>query len=78
MAIQVEIDAGVAVATAAVKRVVDSPLDEAVTVESDAVGRLLASGGHQEPMARFIAAGGQQREAETGRMQSIIDAVLAG
>lgn len=65
-------------AVAAVKRVVDSPRDEAMTVESDAVGRLLASGGHQEPMARFIAAGGQQREAETNRMQSIIDAVLAG
>jgi enoyl-CoA hydratase/carnithine racemase len=65
---------------AAVKQVVDAslagPLDAALTGESDALARLLAQGDHREPMRRFLAAGGQTREAETARMASLLDAML--
>ena len=62
-------------AVTAIKRVVDAPRD-ALVVESNAVADLLATGDHRERMERFLAAGGQTREAETGPMASIIDAVL--
>lgn len=63
---------------AAVKRVVDAPPETALVVESNEVARLLAGGGHQDRMARFVEAGGQVRKEETTRMQSIIDDVLRG
>jgi enoyl-CoA hydratase/carnithine racemase len=64
---------------AAVKRVVDVSLGSivtALTAETDEFGRLIAAGGHQEPMRRFLAAGGQTREGETARMAAIVDAML--
>lgn len=63
-------------AVTAIKQVVDAPRDDALVVESNAVARLLATGDHRDRMERFLAAGGQTREAETTRMTSIIDAVL--
>lgn len=63
-------------AVAAIKRVVDTSSDDALRTESDAVARLLATGDHRERMERFLAAGGQTRDAETSRMDSIIDAVI--
>lgn len=63
-------------AVAAIKQVVDAPPDDALVVESNAVARLLASGDHRDRMERFLAVGGQTREAETTRMTSLIDAVL--
>ena len=63
-------------AVAAVKRIVDAPQDQALLAESDEVARLLVSGEHRDRMTRFIAAGGQTREAETTRMQSILETVL--
>ena len=60
----------------AVKRVVDAPADTALVEESDAVSRLLSTGEHRARMDRFVAAGGQTREAETKNLQPILDAVL--
>jgi len=61
---------------AAVKEVVDASLagtlHDALVVESAALARLMATGGHREPMTRFLAAGGQTREAETARMDEIV------
>lgn len=65
-------------AVAATKRVVDAPRAQALAVEGDEVGRLLATGVHRDRMRRFLQAGGQTREHEIDRMQSIIDAVLEG
>lgn len=63
-------------AIAATKRVVDAPPDQALVVEGVEVGHLLATGVHRERMQRFLDAGGQTREAETTRMQAVIDEVL--
>jgi enoyl-CoA hydratase/carnithine racemase len=68
---------------AAVKRVVDvsigtRDLTLALTAETDAFGRLIAGGGHQEPMRRFLAAGGQTRDGERTRMAEIVDGMLEG
>ena len=59
-------------AVTAIKRVLDAPRD-ALVVESNAVADLLATGDHRERMERFLAAGGQTREAATWPMVSIID-----
>jgi enoyl-CoA hydratase/carnithine racemase len=64
---------------AAVKRVVNASLTgrpDSLTVESDELGRLLAEGSHQEPMRRFLAAGGQTRAAETKDMEGILRATI--
>jgi enoyl-CoA hydratase/carnithine racemase len=64
---------------AAVKEVVDVALgspDDAFLAESRALARLLASGAHQQPMQRFLAAGGQTREAETGDFERVLDTTL--
>jgi enoyl-CoA hydratase/carnithine racemase len=64
---------------AAVKRIVDISLgdtEHALVAESAALARLMASGSHIEPLHRFLAAGGQQREVERAGMKSVIDAVL--
>ena len=36
----------------------------------------MASGAHIEPMRRFLAAGGQTREAEVGSIEPLIEAML--
>jgi enoyl-CoA hydratase/carnithine racemase len=64
---------------AAIKRVVNVSLTDlhpSLTVESDEFGRLVAEGGHQEPMHRFLAAGGQTRDAETNRMEEVLRATI--
>ena len=63
---------------AAVKRVVDTSLGSitpALTAETDALGQLIAGGGHRVPMERFLAAGGQDRLQETTRMPELLDAM---
>jgi enoyl-CoA hydratase/carnithine racemase len=63
---------------AAVKRVVDISLgsiDDALVAETDAFGQLIAGGGHLPPMQRFLAAGGQTREAEVRRMPALLHAM---
>lgn len=65
MALSIEIDAGVAVAT------VDHPPANLIEV-----AHLLATGIHRDRMTRFLEAGGQTREQEIARMQSILDVVL--
>jgi len=70
-----------AASVAAVKRVLDVSLagmESALVVESDELGRLLASGGHQGPMRRFLDAGGQTREGETTGMAAVFAATLHG
>jgi enoyl-CoA hydratase/carnithine racemase len=66
---------------AAVKRVVDTSLDDsdlhtALTAETDALAQLMALDTRQINMRRFLDAGGQTREAETTRNASLIDAML--
>jgi enoyl-CoA hydratase/carnithine racemase len=64
---------------AAIKRVVNASLaglSDALVAESDELGRLIADGGHQERMRRFLAAGGQTRDAETRRMEEIVRATI--
>jgi enoyl-CoA hydratase/carnithine racemase len=66
---------------AAVKQVVDASLSgmsDALTAESDALGRLMAAGAHHGPMRRFLDAGGQTRDGERLRMATIVDAMLDG
>jgi hypothetical protein len=65
---------------AAVKRVVDRSLesfDAALVDETNAFGELTASGAHTARMERFLAAGGQTREAETSRWDEI-DRAMSG
>lgn len=79
MAVARRVAAMPAASIAAVKRVVDTSLgsiDAALTAETDAMGRLSATGAHIDPMRRFLAAGGQTREGELHRMAEIIDAML--
>ena len=66
---------------AAAKRVVDRSLrdgivDATLTAETDEMARLMAAGAHVEPMRRFLAAGGQTREAEVGSIEPLLDAML--
>ena len=63
-------------AVEATKRVMDARPEEALVLESDEVAKLLATGQHRARMNRFLAAGGQTREGEKTRMQSILEAVL--
>jgi enoyl-CoA hydratase len=68
-----------AASIAAVKRVVDQSLSDpsaALVTETNALGALTASGAHHEPMRRFLAAGGQTREGETGDTTPLIEAML--
>jgi enoyl-CoA hydratase/carnithine racemase len=68
-----------AASVAAVKRVLNAALaglDAALVTESEELSRLLASGGHQAPMRRFLDAGGQTREGETTQMAATFDAML--
>lgn len=65
---------------AAVKRVVDTSLaagvDTGLVAETDALGALMASGAHTDPMRRYLAAGGQTRAGETIDTSPLIDAML--
>ena len=68
-----------AASVAAVKRVLNASLaglDAALVTESEELGRLLASGGHQAPMRRFLDAGGQTRQGETTGMAATFEAML--
>jgi enoyl-CoA hydratase/carnithine racemase len=70
-----------AASIAAVKQVVSVSLAgmaPALTVESDALARLMAAGAHTEPMRRFLDAGGQTRDGEQMHMAAIVDAMLDG
>jgi enoyl-CoA hydratase/carnithine racemase len=65
---------------ASVKQVIDRSLaagvgDEVLTVESDVNGRRMAAGSHTAAMRRFLAAGGQTREAEVGSIEPLIEAM---
>jgi enoyl-CoA hydratase/carnithine racemase len=64
---------------AAIKRVVNASLTDlhdSLTVESDELGRLIADRSHEEPMRRFLAAGGQTRDAETRMMEEVLRATI--
>jgi enoyl-CoA hydratase/carnithine racemase len=64
---------------ASVKEVVDATLSgdgEALVVENAAMARLMASGGHQAPMRRFLEAGGQTRDGERGDISALLAAAL--
>ena len=64
---------------AAVKEVVDAASSgdgDALVVENAAMTRLMASRGHQEPMRRFLAAGGQTRDGELGDITALMRAAL--
>lgn len=66
-------------AVAEAKAAVDAalgPVAPGLTHESNAFFRLIATGGHVEPMNRFLEAGGQTREGESTRMDEIIDAMI--
>jgi enoyl-CoA hydratase/carnithine racemase len=66
---------------AAVKAVVGATLGTitpALVAESAALARLTATGGHRQPMERFLAAGGQTREAERDRFEQLVTAILEG
>ncbi len=63
-------------AVAATKRVVDARPEAALLTESNEVAKLLATGQHRDRMERFLAAGGQTREAEISRMDELLAAVL--
>jgi enoyl-CoA hydratase/carnithine racemase len=68
-----------AASVAAVKRVLNVAmvgLEAALVIESDELARLLASGGHRDPMRRFLDAGGQTREGETTGMATTFDAMF--
>ena len=69
-----------AAAVAALKRVVDSALDDfgsGLLAESEANARLMADGVPVEPIRRFLAAGGQTRDGERGGFASLIAATFA-
>ncbi len=64
---------------AAIKEVVDSALSgsgDALAIENAAMTRLMATGAHQEPMRRFLAAGGQTRDGELGDISALMRAAL--
>ena len=66
---------------AAVKRVVDHSLTgaaDSLAFESDALAELFAAGSHRAPMTAFLEAGGQTRDGELNRMESLIVAMLPG
>jgi enoyl-CoA hydratase/carnithine racemase len=65
---------------ASVKQVIDRSLaagvgDDVLTFESDVNGRRMAAGLHADAMRRFLAAGGQTREAELGSIEPLIEAM---
>jgi len=67
-----------AAAIAAVKRVVDRSdpsIAHVLTEESAAFAELLDAGDHRRRMERFLAAGGQTRAAERGRIDPLLEAM---
>ena len=65
---------------AAVKRVVDlalMPTTDALVAESNELSALMSAGNHVAVMRRFLAAGGQTRDGETGSFAAVIDRTLA-
>ena len=64
---------------AAVKRVVDAALASpahALVMESDELTALMAAGNHIGPMQRFLAVGGQTRNAERDDFAGVLDRTL--
>jgi enoyl-CoA hydratase/carnithine racemase len=64
---------------AAVKYVVDIALGsihDALVAESNQLAALMTAGAHIEPMRRFLAAGGQTREAERDDFATLIERTL--
>jgi enoyl-CoA hydratase/carnithine racemase len=64
---------------AAVKAVVDTSLggiDDALVAESTMLARLYAEGGHRSRMKRFLAAGGQARDAERDGFEGLVQAMI--
>jgi len=62
----------------AVKRVVDAALDHdvaALVLESAELNAAMVGGNHIQPMQRFLAAGGQTREAETTSINPLLEAM---
>jgi enoyl-CoA hydratase/carnithine racemase len=81
-AIALRIAAMPTASVAAVKQVVDVSLThglhDGLVAESAALARLMAGGGHREPITKFLATGGQTRDGETRRMAQIVDGLLDG
>jgi enoyl-CoA hydratase/carnithine racemase len=69
-----------AASIAAIKEVVDlsldGPADAAFLAESRALARLLGQPAAAELIERFLAAGGQTRDGESGNFQEILDETL--
>ena len=66
-------------ATAAVKAVVDTSLggiDDALVADATLFTRLAAEGGPRSRMERFLAAGGQTRDAERDGFQGLVQAMI--
>ena len=64
---------------AAVKAVVDTSLGgmaDALVAESTMMTRLLAAGGHRSRVERFLAAGGQTRDAERDGFEGLVQAMI--
>lgn len=62
----------------AVKEVIDAALGHdpaALTVESAALDAAMVAGTHLGPMRRFLAAGGQTRDAEVGSIDPLLEAM---
>ncbi len=64
---------------AAVKAVVDTSLGgmaDALVAESTMMTRLLAAGGYRSRVERFLAAGGQERDAERDGFEGLVQAMI--
>ena len=64
---------------AAVKAVVDTSLGgmaDALVAESTMLTRLWAEGGHRSRVERFLAAGGQERDAERDGFEGLVQAMI--
>lgn len=62
----------------AVKRVMNAALADdpaALAIESEELNAAMLAGRHLEPMRRFLAAGGQTRQAEAGSIEPLLDAM---
>ena len=64
---------------AAVKEIVDTSLggmDDALVAESTLFTRLTSAGGYRSRMERFLAAGGQTRDAERDGFEGLVQAMI--
>jgi hypothetical protein len=73
------IGAMLAESIAAVKEIVDTSLgeiDDALVAESTMLTRLAAEGGYRSRTERFLAAGGQTRDAERNGFEGLVQAMI--